>query len=91
MPERIQRRRVKGWRMPPNTRDVTRSTIFGNFSKDVEQFRRSFYEDNRPAQRWRAYCKAELKGKNLACWCPLPQPGEPDLCHAIIYLEFSNA
>lgn len=29
-PERITIRRVKGWRMPPNTRVVTRATVFGN-------------------------------------------------------------
>jgi hypothetical protein len=23
-----------------------------------------------------------LRGKNLACWCPLPSRGEPDTCHA---------
>lgn len=27
---RIQRRRVKGWRLPPNTRCVDRTTEFGN-------------------------------------------------------------
>ncbi len=30
MPQRIQRRRTKGWRMPPNTVSVTRPGIFGN-------------------------------------------------------------
>ena len=30
MPDRIQLRRSKGWRLPPNTRVVTRATIFGN-------------------------------------------------------------
>lgn len=30
MPQRIQLRRTKGWRMPPNTRCVTRPGIFGN-------------------------------------------------------------
>ena len=30
MPERVQLRRVKGWRMPANTRKVDRTTIFGN-------------------------------------------------------------
>ncbi len=30
MPERIQLKRTKGWRMPPNTRKVDRSTVFGN-------------------------------------------------------------
>lgn len=29
-PVRVQLRRVKGWRMPPNTVKVDRSTIFGN-------------------------------------------------------------
>lgn len=27
----------------------------------------------------------ELRGKNLACWCPLDQP-----CHADVLLEFAN-
>lgn len=30
MPKRVQLQRVKGWRMPPNTRKVDRTTIFGN-------------------------------------------------------------
>jgi hypothetical protein len=34
---------------------------------------------------------AELRGKNLACWCPLPAPGEPDCCHAAVLLEIANA
>lgn len=28
----------------------------------------------------------ELRGKNLACWCPLDQP-----CHADVLLEWANA
>ena len=31
-----------------------------------------------------------LRGKNLACWCPLPKPGEPDLCHAAVLLDLAN-
>jgi hypothetical protein len=27
----------------------------------------------------------ELRGKNLACWCPLDQP-----CHADVLLELAN-
>lgn len=30
MAERVQLQRTKGWRMPPNTRKVDRSTIFDN-------------------------------------------------------------
>ena len=29
-----------------------------------------------------------LRGKNLACWCPLPEPGEADMCHAAVLMEF---
>src|SRR4051812_22288092 len=29
-----------------------------------------------------AALRAELAGKDLGCWCPLPEPGEPDYCHA---------
>lgn len=29
--------------------------------------------------------KAELRGKDLACWCPLDQP-----CHADVLLEIAN-
>lgn len=32
----------------------------------------------------------DLKGKDLACWCPLPKPGEIDWCHAAVLLRISN-
>lgn len=32
-----------------------------------------------------------LRGKNLACWCPLPKPGEPDHCHASVLLRLANS
>jgi|SRR5262245_19517471 len=31
-----------------------------------------------------------LRGKNLACWCPLPRDGEPDRCHAAVLLAVAN-
>lgn len=31
-----------------------------------------------------------LRGRNLACWCPLPAEGQPDLCHAAILLRIAN-
>lgn len=33
-----------------------------------------------------AEIRAELAGHDLACWCPLPRPGEPDLCHAALLI-----
>lgn len=34
--------------------------------------------------------RRELRGKNLACWCPLPEPGHIDLCHAATLLYYAN-
>lgn len=31
-----------------------------------------------------------LRGKDLACTCPLPEPGQPDLCHAAVLLKLAN-
>lgn len=33
---------------------------------------------------------ALLRGMDLACWCPLPAPGEPDVCHAALLLTIAN-
>ena len=32
-----------------------------------------------------------LRGYNLACWCSLPNEGEPDHCHAAVLLKLANA
>ena len=32
-----------------------------------------------------------LRGFNLACWCRLPEDGEPDICHAAVLLKLANA
>jgi hypothetical protein len=32
----------------------------------------------------------ELGGRDLACWCPLPAPGEEDICHAAFLLAMAN-
>jgi hypothetical protein len=105
MPERIQRKRVKGWKMPPNTVYVGRPTKWGNpfivgraggaYTAKVRDQRhawqlfRSVAIDN---EKLIAAAQAELRGKNLACFCPLPtQPYEPDCCHAAVLLELANA
>lgn len=33
----------------------------------------------------------ELRGRDLACTCPLPEPGEPDHCHGAVLLRLANA
>jgi len=105
-PIRIQRRRAKGWQMPPNTVYVGRPSRWGNpFEIGLiacgcrsagecshNSFRRetpdeavaSFRSIARSPQRIEQI-KQALRGKNLACWCPLDQP-----CHADVLLEIAN-
>lgn len=99
MPERIQRKRVKGWKMPPNTVSVCRPGRFGNPFNVTDD--RSQREAVTAFRIWLTVdgCHAdipvekaaildgleELKGKNLACWC---KKGTP--CHADVLLELAN-
>jgi hypothetical protein len=33
--------------------------------------------------------RAELAGRDLACWCAVPEPGETDWCHGAVLLELA--
>lgn len=114
-PVRIQRKRTKGWKMPPNTLYVGRGSKWGN-PYYVKRLGEKFHimkqvGDNAPiAISWyttrmtaitsaimfyRDYIEykllrneldiTELRGKHLACWCPLNQP-----CNADVLLELAN-
>jgi hypothetical protein len=105
MPIRIQRKRTKGWRMPPNTVYVGRGTPWGNpfrigtdgtAQECVEKFVNKLipYRHRGPHNTLADYLESDallraielrLRGKNLACWCPLDQP-----CHADVLLEIAN-
>ncbi len=90
-PHRVQLSRAKGWKMPPNTLKVDRSTDWGNpFKADdhgtigaVVLFR-EWCGDN-PDSIYRVMARRVLGGKNLGCWCALDAP-----CHADVLLEFAN-
>lgn len=92
-PQRIQLRRTKGWRMPPNTVKVARPTKWGNpftveqHGRDnaVRMFRDYIGHPNSPLV-FSPEDIGQLRGKNLACFCPLDQP-----CHADVLLEIANA
>lgn len=121
MPQRIQLRRVKGWKMSPNCVKVSRPTRWGNPFK-VEFINNEYvvtdgkvkisYPSKEEAHKgavrlYRAYldndgtqygairddggaflkilAKEELRGKDLACFCPIGLA-----CHADILLEISN-
>jgi hypothetical protein len=90
MPKRIQLSRRKGWRMPPNTVSVARPGKWGNpfrVGKDAANAAQAvaLFRDWAIAPYGSVPDPTELRGKNLACWCPLDQP-----CHADVLLELAN-
>jgi hypothetical protein len=95
VPTRIQRSWLKGWRKPPNTQCVNRPGRFGNYisrpsaktpkahAAAVEAFRQWALAPEQA--EYRELVRRELRGRNLACYCP------PDLpCHADVLLEIAN-
>lgn len=123
MPERIQLRRTKGWRLPAGAVSVARPTKWGNpfrywhnrgwwaepydwercgigyalLRPDEAAARlavvtafRGALRDEWPGLPSTGTIRNELAGRSLACWCPLPAPGEPDICHAAVLLEVAN-
>lgn len=108
MPERIQLRRTRGWRLPPNAVSVARPTRWGNpfavgaglsfpFSdiygpvvRDRAQAVEIFRAYARTTSGYELLARHTLRGCDLACWCPRPAPGEPDICHAAVLLEICN-
>lgn len=116
-PQRIQRKRTKGWRMPEGAVYVGRPTKWRNpFAVgDGAVYRigalTTMVRDNRVAvllYKLGLECgeyefrygentyhlhpmpltmpdAVELRGKDLACWCPLDAP-----CHADVLLELAN-
>jgi hypothetical protein len=89
-PIRIQRKRIKGWRMPKDAIYVGRPTGFGNpysvtegltVEEAVTKYEK-MCQENLP---FRMRIKEELKGKNLACFCSLDKA-----CHADVLLKIAN-
>ena len=98
-PIRIQRKRTKGWRMPPNTVYVGRPTKWGNrytvrgyydagYSGTLTKARQTcvYCFEDEVSDELEARAKKELAGKNLACWCPIDEP-----CHADVLLTIANS
>lgn len=89
MPVRVQLRRSKGWKLPPNSVKVARPGKWGN------PFPVGQYERQEAIQMFESYLDeqvasgrlnlTELRGKNLACWCRLDEP-----CHADVLLRKAN-
>ena len=85
--KRVQRKRTKGWRMPANAKYCGRPTKWGNPFKIDDYNNRS--DVIRRYEFWlRERLKDDphfldpLKGKDLACFCPLDKA-----CHVDVILK----
>jgi hypothetical protein len=105
MPERIQRKRTKGWKMPPNTVCVTRPGPFGNpFTpgKDGPMGRKPLDKEGAVG-----FFRAMLRDPELRAAAGYPSDdvirrrlsgknlacfcGLDEKCHADVLLELANA
>ena len=88
-PKRIQRKRTKGWRMPEGAIYVGRPTDFGNphslIGSTPEIATKLFEEHLLSEPGLLELAIKKLRGKDLACFCPLNQA-----CHADILLRYVN-
>lgn len=123
MPNRVQRKRTKGWTVPAGAVYVGRGRgaygRWGNPTKVVYRKDTGGWHtehDNGAGvgvwptadgarqfavQAYRAHLTAhpelveaarrELAGRDLMCWCPIPEPGKPDHCHGAVLLELVAA
>lgn len=103
-PQRIQLSRRAGFKLQEVSMALNglpcvkcdRTTRFGNYcaqpgmtnTEAVEAFKRGL---DKPHSKLREIAKAELRGKNLACWCPLlDKGGHPAHCHCNVLLAIAN-
>jgi hypothetical protein len=90
MPQRFHRSRRKGARLPADVVVVSRPTKWGN-PHPLELGRQEAvgrFRDDLVAGRLRISVedvKRELRGRDLACYCPLDE-----LCHADVLIEVAN-
>ena len=85
---RIQRKRIKGWKMPANALCMLGPSRWGNPFERITADRpreravhlfRSYVYDN---WNFQDEIRKHLRGKNLSCWCKPSQ-----VCHADVLLE----
>jgi len=98
-PVRVTLSRRKGWRMPPDTVKVSRPGPWGNPFRVGDGLHATNGECVRSYRLWVTQGInvmgdaeppteeeiADLRGKNLACWC---KQGEP--CHADVLLDLAK-
>ena len=94
MPVRIQRKRTRGWKIPEDAVYVGRPTKWGNpLRVSPRQSAEYVVREYRKMMEPRTFeIRTELRGKDLACWCPLvDKNGNHAPCHADVLLEIANS
>lgn len=100
MPKRVQMRRTRGWRKPAGVVYVGRPSIWGNPwivggrahgalspKEAVAEYEAALVKGKLRDRAGTPLAErlAELKGRDLACWCDLDKP-----CHADVLLRYAN-
>lgn len=90
MPERIQRKRTRGWRMPAGAVSVTRPGKYGNPLRATRRYPLAHnlieFEDWVDLRVRAGELDLEpLRGRDLACWCLLGAP-----CHGDALIRMAN-
>jgi hypothetical protein len=87
MPERIQRKRTKGFRLPPRTLCVTRPGVFGNpypvseYGREMALTLFDAYLDTLPPALLRMRLAQVREAAYIACFCRLDET-----CHGDIWM-----
>jgi hypothetical protein len=82
------------WGNPYRPGDALRfpfSELYGPVVRDRAHAVECFAVHADISSRYQGYARHRLAGKSLACWCPLPAEGEPDICHAAVLLAIAAA
>jgi Domain of unknown function (DUF4326) len=99
VPQRIQLKRSRGWKMPANAVKVDRTTRWGNpftiaeygsvaaaVARHGRWMRGEVPAPDGAVPPAPEAIRAALRGRDLACWCALDGP-----CHAELLLAIANA
>lgn len=72
--------------------ETARRACAGAFTEWLGGNRSMWQSEEGDARRARILVDLHLlRGKDLACTCPLPEPGQPDHCHAVELLRLANS
>ena len=84
VPERdVKRAYPLGWSFNVSLTSCIASGVFASPEAAVDMYR--WWMTHSPEARKLRDALHELRGKDLACWCPLDKP-----CHADVLLEIAN-